>query len=58
MQWHREEWIKDSGWIQRNGDWKSEGASDVNFPLLTRRRKDYEEIIELYHKQESCEVLR
>jgi hypothetical protein len=25
-----EEWKKDSGWIEMNGDWESEEANDVN----------------------------
>jgi hypothetical protein len=35
MQWQREEWKKDSGWIEKNGDWESEDINDVNQPIHT-----------------------
>jgi hypothetical protein len=29
MDWQREEWKEDSGWIEENGDWGSEAVGDV-----------------------------
>jgi hypothetical protein len=31
----REEWKKDSGWTEKNGDWESEDVSLVKKPIHT-----------------------
>jgi hypothetical protein len=34
----KEEWKKDSGWIEKNGDWKLEDVSDVIKPTHSHLR--------------------
>jgi hypothetical protein len=35
IQWQREDWKGDSGWTEKNGDWKSKEVSYVNKPVDT-----------------------
>jgi hypothetical protein len=38
IQWQREDWKKDSGWIEKNGGWESEDISDIKKLIHTKIR--------------------
>jgi hypothetical protein len=37
MQWQREEWMN-SGWVENNSDWKSDGVGDDDKHIPLRNR--------------------
>jgi hypothetical protein len=51
MQWQREECKKDSGWIEKNSDWESEGVIGDNKSI---RRYIHSSSVQQLLKQGSC----